>query len=172
MFLEHEGLSIQTDRLALTGLAGQLGASLPENPRVLILGPRQFIPSNPDIVILGPRVAQLPELRDENDIIINVPNSRPTTYGMTTALAGALLLRKAEEQKQTEFFAGLGVASLGVIGSCVGYAGMHNKIVEWLGYGIVVTGGILIAKSRGKAKVDLPNLDAITNHPITLVKRV
>lgn len=172
ILLERQGLTIQTDRLALNALAARLDTSLPENPRVLVLGPNQFVPITPEVIILGPRSSQLPELRDENDIIINLPNTAPTTQDMTIALAGALLLTKAEERKRDQFLAGVGIITLGLTGSCVGYVGIHNRLVELAGGGLLIAGGILTAISREKAKVDLPNLADVTEHPILLTRQV
>lgn len=170
MLFEHQGLAIHTDRLALDALSERLGVEPLEKPRVLLLAPNQFIPRTEDIVIIGPRAAQLPAWRDNNDIIVNLPNVRPTSPDMTASLAGALLLRKSEERQRVEGLAGLGVGAVGVAASFTGYVVAHNRPLELVGYGLVVAGGLLLGHSRRNAKVDVPTLEGVAP-PIRLVRQ-
>lgn len=167
--LEAFGLTLETDRIALDALASRIGVSLPDQPRVLVMADNQP-PRTEDMIIIGGRQHQVPAVRDENDILVYSTTITPTTEGLTTSLAGALTLRRAEErQARLKGIGWAGVVS-GLASSGLGYGVAHNRPLELAGYGLVVIGGFLIYESSRPARADIPNLEGL-EAPIKVVPR-
>lgn len=171
MSMEAIGIQLTTDRLALDALAERLQTPLPDEPRILLLSPGQFMPRTTDIIILGPRSVQLPEWRSNSDIIVNAPEGPFTDEALTGALAGALLLRRQEAKQLTVGRWGLGIAGAGLALSFDGYVIAHNRPLELTGWGVATAGGIMMAVSRLPARADIPPLDDVLARPIRVAGR-
>jgi hypothetical protein len=158
--LHANGLTIDSDRLALDAMADHFKAALPEQPRVVLLHGDELV-HTPDVTILqlGPEETggglyglHAPTIRPE-DYVVRLPRGAvPETSVVSAGLARIFQRGRRAHNNVTMFRWGSGLIAAGVGESGVAYIGMHSNTWSRVGFGVAAAGMGLITYATNRDK--------------------